>query len=97
MSAEHPNDIPGEYERSLLAALLEQAEREAREAGRKFSPAERQRITDEFIVEHGSAGAELAKARRSALVSRKLRQTREQKQTDFHWKPPAPFRRTGGR
>ncbi|EIZ2110247.1 hypothetical protein MOQ95_004922 [Salmonella enterica] len=78
-----------EYEQYLLAALLKKA---TSDAGKKLSLNERRAIAAEFFVSRQADRKNQAGNRRSATMSRKMRDIRAQEKSDFHWKPTRPRR-----
>lgn len=78
-----------DYEQYLLSALLKKA---AADAGRKLNLNERRAIVAEFFVSRQADSKTLVGNRRSATMSRKMRDIRAQEKSDFHWKPARPRR-----
>lgn len=78
-----------EYEQYLLSALLTRA---ATDAGRKLNLNERRAIAAEFFASRQTDRKTQAGNRRSATMSRKMRDIRAQEKSDFHWKPTRPRR-----
>ncbi|EBP4586008.1 hypothetical protein VH79_22945 [Salmonella enterica] len=78
-----------EYEQYLLSALLKKA---ASDAGRKLNITERRAVATEFFGSRQADRKTQAGNRRSATMSRKMRDIRAQEKSDFHWKPARPRR-----
>ncbi|HGB0710888.1 TPA: hypothetical protein ACIT4J_004287 [Salmonella enterica subsp. enterica serovar Typhimurium] len=78
-----------EYEQYLLTALLQKA---AADAGKKLNLNECRAVAAEFFASRLSARKTQAGNRRSATMSRKMRDIRAQEKSDFHWKPARPRR-----
>ncbi|EAW9501042.1 hypothetical protein ABDM08_004190 [Salmonella enterica] len=78
-----------EYERYLLTALLKKA---SLDAGKKLNLSERRSIAAEFFATRPADHKTQADTRRSATMSRKMRDIRAQEKSDFHWKPSRPRR-----
>ncbi|EAB1659429.1 hypothetical protein QAA20_004120 [Salmonella enterica] len=78
-----------EYEQYLLSALLKKA---AADAGRKLNITERRAVAAEFFDSRQTDRKTQAGNRRSATMSRKMRDIRAQEKSDLHWKPARPRR-----
>ncbi|ELC8790371.1 hypothetical protein RJV04_004785 [Salmonella enterica] len=78
-----------DYEQYLLSALLKKA---ATDAGRKLNITERRAVAAEFFDSRQADRKTQAGNRRSATMSRKMRDIRAQEKSDFHWKPTRPRR-----
>ncbi|EFT4511337.1 hypothetical protein H2549_005009 [Salmonella enterica subsp. enterica serovar Stanley] len=78
-----------EYEQYLLAALLKKA---AADAGRTLNISERRAVAVEFFVSRQVDRKTQTGYRRSATMSRRMRDIRAQEKSDFHWKPIQPRR-----
>ena len=78
-----------EYEQYLLSALLKKA---ATDAGRKLNITECRAVAVEFLASRQADRKTQAGNRRSATMSRKMRDIRAQEKSDFHWKPDRPRR-----
>ncbi|EEB7409480.1 hypothetical protein GL503_20620 [Salmonella enterica] len=78
-----------EYEQYLLAALLKKA---AADAGRTLNISERRAVAAEFFVSRQVDCKTQTGYRRSATMSRRMRDIRAQEKSNFHWKPARPRR-----
>lgn len=86
----HPQiSEPDEYELYLLSALLTKS---ATDAGKKLNLNERRAVVAEFFDSRLADRKTHAGNRRSATMSRKMRDIRAQEKSDFHWKPARPRR-----
>ncbi len=74
-----------EYEQYLLSALLKKA---AADAGRTLNISELRTVAAEFFASRRAQAGN----RRSATMSRRMRDIRAQEKSDFHWKPTRPRR-----
>ncbi|EEF5709803.1 hypothetical protein GNM00_23925 [Salmonella enterica] len=80
-------DAYGQY---LLTALLKKA---ATDAGRKLNQEERRAVADDFFASRPETDRKTqVEARRSALMSRKMRDIRAQEKSNFQWNPARPRR-----
>lgn len=90
LSSLHPQISElSDYELYLLSALLKKA---ATDAGKKLNMNERRAVAAEFFDSRMADRKNQAGYRRSATMSRKMRDIRAQEKSDFHWKPPRPRR-----
>lgn len=78
-----------EYEQYLLSALLKKA---AADAGRTLNISERRAVAAEFFVSRQGDRKTQTGYRRSATMSRRMRDIRAQEKSNFHWKPARPRR-----
>ncbi|HAG0017791.1 TPA: hypothetical protein G8O67_005184 [Salmonella enterica] len=78
-----------EYEQYLLSALLRKA---AADAGRTLNLTELRTVAAEFFDSRLADRKTQAGNRRSATMSRRMRDIRAQEKSDFHWKPARPRR-----
>ncbi|EHL2774423.1 hypothetical protein KCE64_005409 [Salmonella enterica subsp. enterica serovar Hvittingfoss] len=86
----HPQiSEPDEYEQYLLSALLTKS---ATDAGKKLNLNERRAVAAEFFDSRQADRKTQPGYRRSATMSRKMRDIRAQEKSDFHWKPARPRR-----
>ncbi|AXC70010.1 hypothetical protein DOE63_32460 (plasmid) [Salmonella enterica subsp. diarizonae serovar 59:z10:-] len=85
----HPQiSEPDDYEQYLLSALLTKV---ATDVGKKLNLNERRAVAAEFLTPAADRKTQ-AGNRRSATMSRKMRDIRAQEKSDFHWKPTRPRR-----
>ncbi|EAS0547410.1 hypothetical protein EX404_21865 [Salmonella enterica] len=78
-----------EYEQYLLSALLKKA---AADAGRTLNITELRSVAAEFFASRLTDRKTHAGYRRRATMSRRMRDSRAQEKSDFHWKPARRWR-----
>lgn len=78
-----------EYDRFLLDALLQQAEKDA---GRPLSVAARRELTRSFFEERQQAQRAQINAKGQSTRSRRKRDLEAREAPDFQWQPPAARR-----